>query len=116
MRMQYIEYKEGIIICNGSRVSRDIENTIFNLSVKNGKCINETCDLLNQFMQKLEKIVAESVEKLWKLSKELAEIFAANIKNIREPRKNRKTRYGSRTVKPKKSLVNIKWREKYRPP
>lgn len=112
--MDRIEYKEGIIIQNGSRVSRDLENIILALSATSGKSVKETCDWLNQLLQFFGNAIARISEAV----KELAEIFGAGVKDICESCKDRRTRHGSssRAGKPRKAVANIKWQEKYRPP
>lgn len=112
--MDRIEYKEEIIICNGSRASKDFENIILSLSAVSGKNTEETCNLLNQLLQSFENALSSISEAL----KELAEVFGEVLKGICESYKGRRTRHGSssRAEKPRKAIANIKWSEKYRPP
>lgn len=45
--MEYIEYKEGILVCGGNRASKSLKNMVLVLSAVSGNDIRETCDLLN---------------------------------------------------------------------
>ena len=112
--MDRIEYKEGIIIQNSSRISEDLENTILALSAINGKSINETCDWLNRFLQSFESLwdsVKDLIERLGEILKDVS-------KDICESCKRRRTRHGggSKAGKRVQAKANIKWQEKYRPP
>lgn len=112
--MEYIEYKEGILVCGGNRASEQLENVVFVLSAASGKDIKETCDLINQFLQSFEDTLANEADAL----RELAEAFTEVLEDICESCRSRRTRHGSsRTAeKPRRAIANIKWSEKYRPP
>ena len=69
--MDRIEYKEGIIFCNGSRAGTALETVVLVLSATGSKTISETCDLLNQLMQSFDDTVAS----LKDLAEEVEEIL-----------------------------------------
>lgn len=112
--MNRIEYKEGVLICGGDKAGEQLENVVFVLSAASGKDIKETCDLINQFLQSFEDILANAADAL----RELAEAFTEVSKDICESCRSRRTRHGSsiKAEKPRQAIANIKWSEKYRPP
>lgn len=111
--MNRIEYREGVIICNGSRTGKELEKSICFLSELCEKTVQETCDLLNQILQAF----CDTTESLKSLMEQLGEAFEVS-KDICESYQGGRIRHDSRikAEKPREVIANIKWSEKYRPP
>ncbi len=111
--MGYLEIKEGVLVIGGSVAGEDIQNSLFAVSVLSGISIQETCDRLNLIMQAFSNFE----DTLKNMMESLQEVFE-ELKVDCESCKYRRTRHGSscRAEKPRKAIINNKWREKYRPP
>ena len=111
--MRYLEIKEGVLVVGGRTAGEDIKNSLFAVSALNNISIKETCDRINLIMQAFSDL-ADTLKSVIEILKEVFEKSKVDCESCR----HRRTRHGSssRAEKPRKAIINNKWREKYRPP
>lgn len=104
------QYTASVI---GSGASDEIIELATALAETSGISVDEACSSIVNAMQFLSKSVETVMEILEKLTKALIETCESCIEE-----KGRRTWHGSssRTEKPRKASVVIKWRVKIRPP
>ena len=105
--MDRIEYKEGVIWCGEEKASNQLSTLVACLSAQIGKTEKETCDLINQFMEKIKD-----------LAERLKDIFDIAESDICESCEAKRTKHGSSCIAEIEATgkASIKWCEKYRPP
>lgn len=87
-----------------------IKEVAVRLAEQGGITTQEACNKIIKAMQFLSEGINEVIERLTEIFVETCESCIRTI--------GRRTRHGSssRTEKPRKARINIKWWEKYRPP
>lgn len=107
------EERQYTVAVIGSGASDEIIELATALAEKSGISVDEACSSIVNVMQFLSESVETAMETLEKLTKALIETCESCIEA-----KGRRTRHGSssRTEKPRKASVVIKWRVKIRPP